>query len=264
MPRALLWEVTGDSLPLPSYVFGTFHVLCASDFAVDGVLQDKLSQVEQLYLELDFSDPQLPGQFMQHAVMKNDTTLSQFFTEEEFARISSAFQQATGQPLALLQRLKPLLFVSMILPSMLDCDLTGVEVALMDAIDTEQVAVRGLETVAQQMAIFDAIPYSMQAQQFEALLLKPDSVKQAMEALVSLYRSEDIDSILALAADDPSLSEFSDALLAARNIAWVPVMVDALQQKPTFFALGAAHLAGPTGVIHLLRQAGYTVEPVIR
>lgn len=262
--KALLWEVTGEGLDAPSYLFGTFHILCASDFTLDAVLGEKLSQAEQLYLELDFSDPQLQGQFMQHAAMKNDTTLSQFYTEDEFDRLSFAFQQTTGQPLAMLERLKPLLFVSMVLPSMFDCELTGVEVALMSSIDTEVTQVRGLETVAQQMALFDAIPYQVQAQQFEDILFKPDSVKQAMEELVSLYQSEDIDAMFELTESGPSLQGFSKALLDERNVQWIPVMAAAMEEKPTFFAVGAAHLAGEMGVISLLRQAGYTVEPVAR
>lgn len=262
--RALLWEVSGGDLNSPSHLFGTFHILCASDFSVDGVLQEKLAEAEQVYLEIDFSDPQLQGQLLQHAFMKNDTTLSQFFTKEEFARVAAAFQQATGQPLALLQRLKPFLFVSMVLPAMLDCELTGVEVALMEAIDTDQVQIKGLETVAQQMAVFDRIPYGAQAKQFEELLFKQDSVKQAMGQLLALYQAEDIAAMQALTEGDPSLRAYSDVLLGERNENWIPIMVDAMREKPTFFAVGAAHLAGPTGVISLLRQAGYTVEPVVR
>lgn len=262
--RALLWEVSGGDLISPSHIFGTFHVLCAADFSVEGVLQEKLSQAEQVYLEIDLSDPQLQGQLLQHALMKNDTTLSQLYTQERFERISQAFLETTGQPLAFLQRLKPLLFVSMLLPSVLDCELTGVEVALMEAIDTDKVQVKGLETVARQMEVFDRIPYRVQAKQFEELLFKQDSVKQAMAQLLSLYKTEDIDEMLALTEADPSLQAYSDVLLGERNAQWLPIMVDAMKEKPTFFAVGAAHLAGETGVVSLLRRAGYTVEPVIR
>lgn len=262
--RALLWEVSGRNLSRPSYLFGTFHILCASDFSVDSVLQEKLSHAEQVYLEIDFSDPQLQAQLLQHALMKNDTTLSQFYTEEQFARISQAFQEATGQPLALLQRLKPMLFVSMLLPSVLDCELTGVEVALMEAIDTEQIQVKGLETIGRQMQVFDEIPYSVQARQFEELLFKQDSVKQAMGELLSLYQAEDIGEMLVLTEADPSLQAYSDVLLGDRNAEWIPIMEGAMQEKPTFFAIGAAHLPGEAGVVNLMRRAGYSLKPVIR
>lgn len=262
--NALLWEISGNNLESPSYLFGTFHVLCASDFVVDNVLHEKLSAVEQLYLELDFSDPHLQGQMMQYAMMENDTTLSQFFTEDEFTRLAQTFQELTGTPLRLLQQLKPMLLVSMILVPILDCELTGVEVALIDAIDTDKIQVKGLETVARQMAVFDSIPYRLQAKQLEESLLKQDSIKHAMSEMVSLYQSEDIVGMLALTETDPSLEDFSTTLLEERNTQWIPIMAEAMKEKPSFFAVGAAHLAGEKGVINLLEQAGYQLKPVVR
>ena len=37
-----------------------------------------------------------------------------------------------------------------------------------------------------------------------------------------------------------------------------------MAQKPTLFAVGAGHLPGTKGVLHLLRQAGYKVEGVTK
>jgi uncharacterized protein YbaP (TraB family) len=39
-------------------------------------------------------------------------------------------------------------------------------------------------------------------------------------------------------------------------------MAEEMKQQPTFFAVGAGHLAGKDGVIHLLRSNGYKVRPV--
>jgi uncharacterized protein len=39
-------------------------------------------------------------------------------------------------------------------------------------------------------------------------------------------------------------------------------MSKSMKEAPSFFAVGAAHLAGKNGVIHLLRKAGYTVKAV--
>lgn len=36
-----------------------------------------------------------------------------------------------------------------------------------------------------------------------------------------------------------------------------------MQKESTFFAVGAAHLGGEIGIIHLLRKAGYTVKPIM-
>ena len=52
------------------------------------------------------------------------------------------------------------------------------------------------------------------------------------------------------------------AILSNRNANWLTKMPDIMAQKPTLFAVGAGHLPGDKGVLNLLRQAGYKVEPV--
>ena len=54
------------------------------------------------------------------------------------------------------------------------------------------------------------------------------------------------------------------ALIYDRNADWVTKMPSLMASKPTLFAVGAAHLPGEKGVLHLLRQAGYTVEGVVK
>ncbi len=62
--------------------------------------------------------------------------------------------------------------------------------------------------------------------------------------------------------DDDEISDYSDLLLTNRNKKWIPEIIEQAKLKPTFFAVGAAHLGNDVGVINLLRKQGYTVTPV--
>lgn len=53
-----------------------------------------------------------------------------------------------------------------------------------------------------------------------------------------------------------------DVFLDERNEKWIDRMTDRMEQKAIFFAVGAGHLWGPNGIIELLREDGYTVEPI--
>ena len=57
-------------------------------------------------------------------------------------------------------------------------------------------------------------------------------------------------------------SNYEDVLLRNRNLNWIPVMSKLMATGPVFFAVGAGHLGGETGVIRLLRKQGYTLTPV--
>ena len=58
------------------------------------------------------------------------------------------------------------------------------------------------------------------------------------------------------------LSEYEDVLLSKRNTAWISGMKTMMEETPTFFAVGAGHLAGKKGVINLLKKEGYKLSPI--
>ena len=51
-------------------------------------------------------------------------------------------------------------------------------------------------------------------------------------------------------------------LLSNRNRAWMEQIPKMLADAPTLVVVGAAHLVGDEGLLSLLRQSGYTVDPV--
>ena len=53
-----------------------------------------------------------------------------------------------------------------------------------------------------------------------------------------------------------------DALLYTRNANWAKALPAIMTQHSTLFAVGAAHLPGPRGLLQLLKEAGYTVTPI--
>ena len=48
--------------------------------------------------------------------------------------------------------------------------------------------------------------------------------------------------------------DFEQELLIKRNLNWIPVITKAINQKSSFFAVGAGHLGGETGLLNLLKK----------
>jgi uncharacterized protein YbaP (TraB family) len=81
--------------------------------------------------------------------------------------------------------------------------------------------------------------------------------------MLNLYRQKDLDGLNKMTNDnDDEFAGYNDLLLTNRNKKWIPEIIEQAKLKPTFFAVGAAHLGNDIGVINLLRQQGYTVTPV--
>lgn len=55
-------------------------------------------------------------------------------------------------------------------------------------------------------------------------------------------------------------NEANPAIYAERNMKWMPIIIEAIKEKPTLFVFGAGHLTGPQGIVNQLREAGFAVE----
>ena len=94
--KALLWKIEGHNITAPSYLFGTFHLLCPEDFHIPDTLKFLLAQTKELYLEIDIDDPKLTLKMMQQIKMKDGKTLKNFLTKEEYDSAAILFKNKTG------------------------------------------------------------------------------------------------------------------------------------------------------------------------
>ncbi|MEP6685089.1 MAG: TraB/GumN family protein, partial [Parafilimonas sp.] len=218
---------------------------------------------KQLFLELDMDDPSVMAKTMMQMNMKNDTTLKQLLSSQQYDSVSVAFKKITGLSVEMMQTMKPELLETIIYPSLLGCQgAEAWEQKFMQMAKANNMKVNGLEKVEDQLAIFDEIPYATQAKAFAETILDIDSVKKSFTNMLDLYKQKDLDGLNKMLNDEDEFSEYSDLLLKNRNEKWIPEIIEQAKIKPTFFAVGAAHLGNDVGVINLLRKQGYTVTPI--
>ena len=263
LENALLWEISGNGLEKSSYLFGTIHVTCNATLSEH--VKDALNKTSQLALEIDMDDPGMQGKIMLNMRMKENKTLKNFVSEEDFVAIDSLFIKKVGMSVKMLQSMKPSLLSAMFLPSLLDCPMQSIEGELIKVAKEQKEDIKGLETVASQMEIFGLIPYEDQVE--ELLKSVKDNLLRDKENLVKMleiYDSENITKMLTLMEDDKenNLGKYTDIMLDKRNKNWIPVIIAYAKEQPTFFGVGAGHLAGENGVIQLLRKEGYTLKPI--
>lgn len=264
LENTLLWEITGNGLEKPSYLFGTIHVSC------DATLSDKvkkaLDETTQVVLEIDIDDPSMQMKMMQGMMMKDGKTLKDLVSESEYQAIDSLFKKNIGMSIGMLEKVKPSLLQSMLIPKLLDCPMQSVEMELMKVAKKDNEEIKGLETIEYQMSIFDKIPYDAQVK--ELVRAAKDNLafdKATIKTMLEIYKSENISKMLSMMDEDDTsiMNEYSDEMLDTRNENWIPEIGKYAKEKPTLFGVGAAHLAGDKGVIKLLRKAGYNVKPIM-
>ena len=263
LEKSLLWKISGNGLKKPSYLFGTIHLTC--DTSLDANTLNALETTEQLYLELDMDDKSIQMKLMKLMMMKDGAKLSTLLSPEDFKILDEFMKKNLNMSAKLFDSFKPFMISSMLFPKMLDCKSQSVESELMKITKEQNEEIFGLEKAEDQMKVFDEISYQDQAD--ELLKTVKDNLekdKKEFQEMITIYQNKDIEGMLKMMSDSDNkiTSENQDILLNNRNKNWIPVMIKTMKDKPTFFGVGAGHLAGEEGVIKLLRKQGFKVEAV--
>ena len=259
--NTLLWQVSGNGLAAPSYLFGTFHLLCKEDINFSSTLKQAIINSNEIYLELDMDDPATLLGGLTLVNMKGDKKLQDLYTEDAYKRIADYFKDSLKTPLGFFQRMQPAFLAALLYPKMMPCNSSGsVEEAVMQLAKEQHKEIKGLETMAFQASLFDSIPYEKQA---EDLLNTVDSMEKSrtnFEILLNAYKEQRLDKIESL-FNDPEfgMADDQDALLDKRNNNWVQQLKEIMKTESVFVAVGSGHLIGKAGLIALLRAEGYTV-----
>lgn len=260
--NSLLWEISGNGLSKASYLYGTIHIICKKDFFVSDKLKQKFAATDQLYLEIDMDDPAMNMKMLQLSVLK-DKKLSDFFSDSDYNKLNDFFRDTIKMPLTFLATMKPFVLFSMITLKMLPCqDQKSYEMTFVEMAKEQHKEVLGLETIEDQMKIFDDLPDSVQAQMVMRYVNEFNRQKADFSKMVAVYKKQNLDSLYRQVTSSPDIQGSENVLLFDRNARWIPIMENAMKEDATFFAVGAGHLAGEKGVINLLRRQGYTVKPV--
>ncbi len=261
--NSLLWEISGRGLAKPSYLFGTIHLICPTDFSLSDSLKSTLSRTRQVALEMDMDDPGMMAGMMKTMNMSAGNELKKLITTQEYERLNHFFQDSVHVGLAMFERAKPFVLMGPLFNTLLDCQPQSYEMALVELAGKQQSEVIGIETLEEQMAIFDTIPYKDQAKMLLNLIDSLPAAKKEFKSLVALYKAQNINELYQMTMK----SEFGmegneEVMLFTRNQKWIPRIRRIASAKPTFFAVGAAHLGGERGVIALLRKEGFQVRAV--
>src|SRR5690348_3025903 len=90
--NGLLFQISGKGLTKPSYMFGTFHILCPTDMMPMEKLTPYVDQADQLVMELDMDDPSEVMAMQKTALLTDGRTVKDVLTPEQYAKVDQMFK----------------------------------------------------------------------------------------------------------------------------------------------------------------------------
>lgn len=263
---SLLWEISGNGLKKPSYLFGTMHVSSKMVFHLSDSFYHAIQSSDMVALELNpYSwqrDMVKRGNAQQNITGYMQKGADDFLRESSFRiekyedNLKAALTEDPTQINGLLYRT---------MQSQADyeentyLDLyiyqTGRKMGkrpggVEDYYETERIMFEAYQDMAKEKKKkrFDGDGESMY-----------DIDKKIQEA----YRRGDLDLLDSLEVLTANSVAFMEKFLYKRNEIQAASIDTILKRNSLFVGVGAAHLAGKRGVIELLRAKGYTLRPIM-
>lgn len=263
------WHVS-DSRGGELWLLGSVHYLRASDHPLPPVVDRLYTNADALVMELDLDDldpAELQATFLAAAMLAPGRTLEDVLGPDAY-RQAAARAQSLGVDLHLLTQFEPwLVAVTLMDVGMAQMGFRpehGLEQTLLRRAAADAKPVRGLESLAAQVGVFDGLSLDAQSALLEQTLTELEAPSDMMHELVAAWRDGRLEALAdTLMHDFEQFPGLYDALVAARNRRWVDTL-DTMLAAPErhLVVVGALHLVGKDSVVQLLSERGFEVEPL--
>ncbi|UOP04102.1 TraB/GumN family protein [Conchiformibius kuhniae] len=284
--ETFIWRISKDHTPT-SYLIGTVHVGKQGN-TLPTAYRQALAQTPRLVVETQIDEAFFQSKAgMERAMLmmnmaQSPHTLRESLGEKRNARfqqvlrrhVADAGIRAMFQPE---QRWQPW-FVKMsldfaILPKGYN-EKYGIDALLIKAARVQNKEVTELEGV-EAMKIFQDLPEDAVLRAIDVVLKRPQNQVAEAQNLLKLYETGQVSALWRQMEDEKQYLPYppadralwrtfgNDVLLVRRNRQWLPKLTAMLDKQANTVAVGAAHLFGEQGLIKLLREKGYRVEPVL-
>lgn len=261
-PRTLLWRITGNGLSHPSYLYGTMHLMDKRLFQFGDSLYSSLEKVDGFAAEIEFEE------MMDSAFAKSVANVQNDLLSDDEVKLDKSKLDRETKALLKKLRIESDKLSKKELKKIRDYRVnqyvqkgemeTIVDGYLYGIAKRQGKWIGGIEDVSDQLGLSDELGGELSVE----TVLRPEvDLKASFESLVDIYLAQDLNEI-----NRYTLSNYTDGardlLLVKRNIKMARRMDSLSAIRTMFFAVGAAHLPGDSGVIRLLRARGFKVDPV--
>ena len=257
-----LWELHGRHNTV--YLLGSIHVLRPRDYPLAPALLDAYGDAKSVLMEVNLDEvgsAEVQTEMLGSAMLPEGKTLSGILGQQRYAR-ADALAREVGVEISLFDQFAPWFVAEAISQQQLTQlgfqPESGVEMYFMGRARTDGKSMAGLETVHDQISVFENMSMDTQAEYLLSSLEEAHGLAAEVDAMVRAWQRGDtqwfVNELQSEFGRDPRLYQ---SVLVARNRKWVPKIEALLNDDKNYLVIvGTGHLVGPGSVIDLLKKDG--------
>jgi uncharacterized protein YbaP (TraB family) len=269
LAQSSVWKVTSGINVV--YLGGTCHVLRPQDYPLPAEFDAAYAASRELYFETDLAgmmNPATQQRILARGMFTDGTTLDRVLSPEAWQAVQ-AYSARAGVPLSAVSRMRPWMYtvaIASVEMQKLGITQEGVDVHFFQRAVQQGKATRGLETLDAHLDYLAGLGAGHENEMILSSLEELGELPEMFGAMLAAWKTGNVEeieeSMLAdMREEFPSVYE---ELIVERNRKWLPVIEGMLSTEPTELVLvGAAHFAGPDGLLAALRAKGFEVEQVV-
>jgi uncharacterized protein YbaP (TraB family) len=265
--QSAVWTIKGAHNTV--YLAGSVHALPKEHAELSPQLELAYDSSDSIVMEVDLDDldPFEAVEFISsHGTLPDDQTLADVVGPKKYPTVLKLADSLEVPELAI-AKLEPwaaamVLTQFALTKSGFDPQL-GIDMQLTARARTDGKPIEGLETVVDQLGIFDGRSYEEQTKFLIDAIDDVPKMHDDLQRLISAWRSGDMRGLeREFDKERAQAPALYDELLGARNRKWLPQIEALLDRDHNYLVLvGTLHFVGHDGLLELLTRAGHT--PVV-
>src|SRR5579859_1831938 len=226
-PLHSLWELHGKHNTV--FLLGSIHVLRPGDYPLSPAVMRAYSGSQSLLMEINLDTldvAQLQAEMMAGAMLPEGGSLPEVLGPKRYSR-AQILAREVGVDLAVFDRFAPWFAAEAISQLQLQqlgfAPTSGVEMYFLERARSDGKRIAGLETVHDQIALFEGLSMDAQAEYLLSSLEQAHELPKQVDDMVHAWQRGDTvwfdDQLKSELGRDPVLYQ---SLLAGRNRKWIP------------------------------------------
>ena len=263
---SILWEVSGNGLTSTSYLLGNLKFIGEKEYILHREIEERLKSSTLFAIE-DQVDHHAQHELNKAIHFPKGESLRTAISAEEYEKVRSFFLTEFGIPQKKFDKrysiLKPLALSITMTRLALNEGVKFYDIELLKLANREKINTYSLEEIDREAKAYNAFPIEAQS---KALLHSIDNFEKQKSEYLSLeaaYKKGDIEKVFEYSLHLFEKNEiFIEEFYYKRNIEWLPKIESMIAKNKSFITVGVSHMEGEKGLLHLLKEKGYTLKPI--